>query len=532
MKRTKTLALVIASFALVGCLVACSGSAGPQGEKGEKGDKGDQGEVGPAGPQGPAGQDGQDGETGPAGPQGPAGNDGQDGQPGQDGQDGQDLTVQPFTVTFDSMGGSEVAPIEMDHIGRITKPADPTREFYLFEGWFTEDNYEWIFSKDIVAEDTTLYAHWAFDSANYTLREAAVLSTIGDSQFTVWTESTWRGHVKGSWNAGCTINMSWRTMAIFDADGVLAYAVWCPANGYGSPAGNAYARDIKYENKDNNPVFVLGAEFPDNGQDFELVIPEGGFAVTSHTDGANTLATMISNGAITEAAAGLNAQAAAAPVAKYFYDADAKKVTGIYAKAYLQLGGTNNDIDATADAQGEYTVKTTLAQWKNMKLFYGTTQLKHANASFVGAVKPEVGGASWDNRLYDEDGSGTFFRGDAGSLTYVVTYNPAQNLVKVAIEDKFCTLATGGYRTVDLTDGVGTFAENFNAWNRLNGATFVKDGKAVHCQYDAFQINSTAAPSLYVANDTDPLYQLLTNAAANITFTVDVINMTLVCVAA
>ena len=240
---------------------------------------------------------------------------------------------------------------------------------------------------------------------------------------------------------------------------------------------------------------------------------------------------MISNGLIAAGGAELNTQSAAAPTAKFFYDADAKKVTGIYAKAYLQLKGTVSDLDTTADAQGEYTVKATLGQWKNAQLYFGTTALKFENTVFLGAVGSAMGGATWDNRLYDEDASGKFFRSEAGDMTYYFTYNPTAGVVKVAMEGKFSTLATGGYRTVDLVDGVGTFAENFNAWNRLNGATFVKDGKAVHCQYDSFQINSTAAPTLYVANDTDPLYQLLTNAAANITFTVDVINMTLVCVA-
>ena len=69
-------------------------------------------------------------------------------------------TAKPV-VTFNTNGGSEIAPMYVDETFKM--PADPTRTDYEFIGWFTEDNTdnEFIFtSADDITQNITLYAQW------------------------------------------------------------------------------------------------------------------------------------------------------------------------------------------------------------------------------------------------------------------------------------------------------------------------------------------------------------------------------------
>ena len=59
-----------------------------------------------------------------------------------------------YTITFDTAGGSEIAPITQDYGTNITAPADPTREGYTFTGWDTE------IPTTMPAENITLKARW------------------------------------------------------------------------------------------------------------------------------------------------------------------------------------------------------------------------------------------------------------------------------------------------------------------------------------------------------------------------------------
>ena len=62
--------------------------------------------------------------------------------------------INRYTITFDTAGGSEIAPITQDYGTAITAPEAPTREGYTFMGWDRE------IPTTMPAENITLKARW------------------------------------------------------------------------------------------------------------------------------------------------------------------------------------------------------------------------------------------------------------------------------------------------------------------------------------------------------------------------------------
>jgi uncharacterized repeat protein (TIGR02543 family) len=66
------------------------------------------------------------------------------------------------TITFETNGGSDIADQVIEAWrDKITVPSSPTKEGYVFAGWYIESSLTRIYSFDLmVTEDITLYAKW------------------------------------------------------------------------------------------------------------------------------------------------------------------------------------------------------------------------------------------------------------------------------------------------------------------------------------------------------------------------------------
>ena len=71
-----------------------------------------------------------------------------------------------YTINFDSNGGTEVASIETEGITSVTIPDNPTKEGYVFDGWYWDNNtFNQPFSANSLLDtplssDMTFYAKW------------------------------------------------------------------------------------------------------------------------------------------------------------------------------------------------------------------------------------------------------------------------------------------------------------------------------------------------------------------------------------
>ena len=65
-------------------------------------------------------------------------------------------------ITFDSNGGSSVVSQVVPVGSKVTKPTDVSREGYIQQGWFTDEDFvnEWSFSGNSVKNSMTLYSKW------------------------------------------------------------------------------------------------------------------------------------------------------------------------------------------------------------------------------------------------------------------------------------------------------------------------------------------------------------------------------------
>ena len=84
--------------------------------------------------------------------------------------------INRYTITFDTAGGSEIAPITQDYGTNIAVPADPTREGYTFIGWDRE------IPETVPAENMTVTAQWEIN--RYTI----TFDTAGGSEIAPITQ--------------------------------------------------------------------------------------------------------------------------------------------------------------------------------------------------------------------------------------------------------------------------------------------------------------------------------------------------------
>lgn len=91
-----------------------------------------------------------------------------------------DDTANVYTVSFDSNGGTNVKSQSVEKGKNVTKPTDPTREGYVFKGWFTDKALKTAYDFNAkVTGSFTLYAKW--EKADETISAALPFTDVKDN---------------------------------------------------------------------------------------------------------------------------------------------------------------------------------------------------------------------------------------------------------------------------------------------------------------------------------------------------------------
>ena len=114
--------------------------------------------------------------------------------------------INQYTISFDTTGGREIAPITQDYGTNITAPANPTRKGYTFKGWDKE------IPETMPAENITVKAQWeinqytiAFDTNGGS--EIATITQDYGTEITAPDNPTREGYTFIGWDRDIPVTM-------------------------------------------------------------------------------------------------------------------------------------------------------------------------------------------------------------------------------------------------------------------------------------------------------------------------------------
>ena len=153
--------------------------------------------------------------------------------------------INRYTITFDTAGGSEIAPITQDYGTNITAPANPTRKGYTFKGWDKE------IPETMPAENITVKAQWEINQ--YTIAfvtnggsEIAPITQDYGTKITAPADPTREGYTFIGWDKAIPTTMP--------AENITVTAQWKDS---GKPTGEIKINENSWKAFLNNITFGL-----------------------------------------------------------------------------------------------------------------------------------------------------------------------------------------------------------------------------------------------------------------------------------
>lgn len=149
--------------------------------------------------------------------------------------------VNPYTLSFNSNGGSNVSQVTYDFNETITAPSVPVRNGYTFDGWYTDEAFTtpYVFNT-MPARNITLYAKWTINTSTITFdsnggTSIAPLTQDFETVVQAPLEPSKTGHTFKGWYKDSTLNTAYTFPNTMTSEDITLYAKFEP---------NAYAINI------------------------------------------------------------------------------------------------------------------------------------------------------------------------------------------------------------------------------------------------------------------------------------------------
>ena len=135
-----------------------------------------------------------------------------------------------YTITFDTNGGSEIAPITQDYGTQIAAPANPTRKGYTFKGWDKE------IPETMPAENITVKAQWKINQYTITFdtnggSEIAPITQDYGTEITTPDNPTRKGYTFKGWDKEIPETMAAENMTVKAQWEINQYTITFDTNG-------------------------------------------------------------------------------------------------------------------------------------------------------------------------------------------------------------------------------------------------------------------------------------------------------------
>ena len=138
--------------------------------------------------------------------------------------------INQYTITFDTNGGSEIAPITQDYGTKITAPDKPTRKGYTFKGW------DKAIPETMPAENITVKAQWEINQYTITFdtnggSEIAPITQDYGTEITAPDNPTRKGYTFKGWDKEIPETMPAENMTVKAQWEINQYTIAFDTNG-------------------------------------------------------------------------------------------------------------------------------------------------------------------------------------------------------------------------------------------------------------------------------------------------------------